>query len=116
MLSCVDGQTDVYPSRDEFRMAIHFSNKRNNSQKNDPSSLTMTTTDPSSVLKQGDVLRLEVSPQYATIRVLPNGNEGNDANFPRNLHNAAELFLKCGMVPQAVKLKECVDGLLQTKN
>jgi len=72
-----------------------------------------TMTDPSSVLKQGDVLRLEVSPQYATIRVIPNGSEAQNANFPKNLHNAAELFLKLGMVPQAVKLKECVDALLQ---
>ena len=69
-------------------------------------------TDPSAVLKQGDMLRLEVSPQYATLHVVPNGDEGQDANFPRNLHNAAELFLRLGMVPQAVKLKECVDGLL----
>lgn len=58
------------------------------------------------------MLRLEISKQYATIRVVPNGDEGKDQNFPRNLHNAAELFLKCGMVPQAVKLRECVDALL----
>lgn len=64
------------------------------------------------MLKDGDVLRLEVSPKYATIQVLPNGNEGMDANFPRNLHNAAELFLKCGLVPNAVKLKECTDAVL----
>lgn len=70
-------------------------------------------TDPSSILKQGDVLRLEISPQYATIQVMPNvgTNEGHDANFPRNLHNAAELFLKLGMIPNAVKLKECVDSV-----
>ena len=64
-------------------------------------------------LKQGDVLRLEINPQYAQIRIVPNGTEGQDPNFPRNLHNAAELFLKLGMVPQAVKLKDCTDPLLE---
>ena len=64
-------------------------------------------------IQQGDVLRLEISPKYATIQVVPNGNEGNDANFPRNLHNAAELFLKLGMVPNAVKLKTTTDKLLE---
>ena len=71
------------------------------------------TSDPRAILKDGDVLRLEISPKYATIEVIPNGNEGQDANFPRNLHNAAELFLKCGLVPNAVKLKECTDALLE---
>lgn len=70
-------------------------------------------TDPTDVLKLGDVLRLEVSKQYANIRVISNGDEGKDNNFPCHLHNAAELFLKCGMVPQAVKLRECVDALLE---
>lgn len=70
-------------------------------------------TDPSSVLKQGDVLRLQVSPQYAIIQILPNAAEAKDPNFPHNLHNAAELFLKLGMVPQAVKLKDCVDAILE---
>lgn len=64
-------------------------------------------------IKDGDILRLEVSQKYATISVVPNGNEGLDANFPRNLHNSAELFLKLAMVPQAVKLKETTDKLLE---
>ena len=64
-------------------------------------------------IKHGDVLRLEISPKYATIQVIPNGDEGNDLNFPRNLHNAAELFLKLGMVPNAVKLKDATDKLLE---
>jgi hypothetical protein len=64
-------------------------------------------------IQQGDLLRLEISPKYSTIGVIPNGDEGNDANFPRNLHNAAELFLKLGMVPNAVKLKDGTDKLLE---
>jgi hypothetical protein len=64
-------------------------------------------------IQQGDVLRLEISPKFATIKVIPNGNEGNDANFPRNLHNAVELFLKLGIVPSAVKLKDTTDKLLK---
>lgn len=69
--------------------------------------------DPSNVIKQGDILRLEVSQKYATLHLVPNGNEGKDPNFPHNLHNVAELFLKLGMVPQAVKLKDAVDALLE---
>jgi hypothetical protein len=64
-------------------------------------------------IQQGDLLRLEISPKYSTIGVIPNGDEGNDATFPRNLHNAAELFLKLGMVPNAVKLKDATDKLLE---
>jgi len=65
------------------------------------------------ILEKGDVLRLEVSPQYANIQVIPKGNEGSDANFPRNLHNAAELFLRVGMVPNVVRLKETTDKELE---
>jgi hypothetical protein len=71
-------------------------------------------TERNKILQPGDVLRMEVSPQYAMIKILPNSSqEGQDRNFPRNLHNAAELFLKCGLVPNAVKLKECTDQLLE---
>jgi len=71
-------------------------------------------TDPSTILKEGDVLRLQVSPQYATIKIIPNNSsEASDVNFPHNLHNAVELFLKLGMVPQAVNLKDRVDIMLE---
>ena len=63
-------------------------------------------------IQQGDVLRLEISPKYATIRTVPKPTEAQDANFPRNLHNAAELFLKCGLVPNAVKLKDATDEMM----
>ncbi|CAJ1935634.1 unnamed protein product [Cylindrotheca closterium] len=64
-------------------------------------------------IKQGDILRLEVSPKYAGITVLPNGDEGNDKNFPTNLYSVAELFLRLGMVPNAVNLKTATDKLLE---
>jgi len=66
---------------------------------------------------EGEVVReihLKISPQYATIVVVPKADEVNDANFPRNLHNAAELFLRVGMVENAAKLKTCVDGMITT--
>jgi hypothetical protein len=72
----------------------------------------MTEQPPHKILQQGDVLRMEISSKYATIQIQPNGDEEFDTNFPRNLHNAAELFLKCGLVPNAVRLKECTDSLL----
>jgi hypothetical protein len=64
-------------------------------------------------IKQGDRLRLEISSKYSSISVVPNGDEGNDPNFPRNLHNAAELFLKLGMVPNAGMLKNTTDKVLE---
>ncbi len=64
----------------------------------------------------GEVVRevhLKISPQFATISVTPKEDgEGNDRNFPRNLHNAAELFLRVGMVDNAERLKECGDKLI----
>ncbi len=65
----------------------------------------------------GEVVReihLKISPQYATISVIPKADEVNDVNFPRNLHNAAELFLRVGMVDNAKRLKERVDAMLNT--
>jgi hypothetical protein len=64
----------------------------------------------------GEVVRevhLKISPQYATISVVPKEDgEKNDKNFPRNLHNAAELFLRVGMVNSAEKLKQCADMMI----
>ena len=36
---------------------------------------------------------------FAQIKVEPNRGEERDANFPRNLHNAAELLLNLGDTP-----------------
>ena len=40
------------------------------------------------------------------------GQEARDKNMPRNLHNAAELFLRCGMVDQAEKLQTTTSDML----
>ena len=39
--------------------------------------------------------------------------EGQEANFPRNLHNAAELFLRCGLVDNAQKLTETTNAMFK---
>lgn len=57
-------------------------------------------------------LLLEISPQYATIQVIPKEDETNDKNFPRNLHNAAELFLRVGMLNNVETLKGCTDKMM----
>ena len=66
--------------------------------------------------ESGEILRevhLKISPQYATVAVIPREDgEKFDRNFPRNLHNAAELFLRVGLVPNAEKLKECTDKMI----
>lgn len=57
-------------------------------------------------------LVLEITPQYATIQVIPKEDEINDKNFPRNLHNAAELFLRVGMLKNVETLKGCTDKMM----
>jgi len=64
---------------------------------------------------EGEVLRevhLKISPQYATIVVVPKAEEARDKQFPHNLHNAAELFLRAGMVENAEKLKDSTDKMI----
>jgi hypothetical protein len=51
---------------------------------------------------------LSFSPNFASIKVSPNAGEEKDANFPRNLHNAGELFLRAGMLEHARRLQQCV--------
>jgi len=63
----------------------------------------------------GEVLReieLKIDIRSASILVLPKADELNDANIPRNLHNAAELFLRVGMVDAAERVKRNVADLL----
>lgn len=52
-------------------------------------------------------VHLKVDTRFALIKVV--GEEGQaerDKNMPRNLHNAAELFLRCGLVqrPRTVSI------------
>lgn len=64
---------------------------------------------------EGDIVRevtLGIDTRYATILVVPKSDELNDAKMPRNLHNAAELFLRVGMVENAQRVKETTDLLL----
>ncbi|KAH8088895.1 potassium:proton antiporter [Aureococcus anophagefferens] len=62
-----------------------------------------------------EVLRevhLKVDTRFALVKVLGEaGQEARDKNMPRNLHNAAELFLRCGMVDQAELQKTTSDML-----
>ena len=41
---------------------------------------------------------LSFDPLLATFKVVPNKGEENDTNIPKSLHNAAELFLRAGLV------------------
>lgn len=63
----------------------------------------------------GEVVReieLKIDIRAASILVVPKSDEINDANMPRNLHNAAELFLRVGMVDAAESVKKNVTELL----
>jgi hypothetical protein len=63
----------------------------------------------------GEVLReieLKIDIRSASILVVPKSDEVNDANMPRNLHNAAELFLRAGMIDAAENVKRNVTDLL----
>jgi hypothetical protein len=53
---------------------------------------------------------LKIESRYAEIKVLPNdAQEGKDANFPRNLHSAAELFLRVGIAQNAMCLQRATE-------
>jgi len=66
--------------------------------------------------EEGEIVRevhLKISPQYASVAVVPKEDgEKNDKNFPHNLHNAAELFLRVGIVDNAEKLKVATDKMI----
>lgn len=56
---------------------------------------------------------LSFSPKLAAIKVTPNDEQENkDSNFPRNLHNASEIFLMTGNVESARALYESTQGVL----
>ena len=64
---------------------------------------------------EGEVVRevhLKISPQYASVQVIAKAEEKNDNNFPHNLHNAAELFLRVGMVENAERLRVTTDSMM----
>ena len=64
----------------------------------------------------GEVLReieLKIDIRSASILVIPKIDELNDTNMPKNLHNAAELFLRVGMVDAAERVKKNVADLLE---
>jgi hypothetical protein len=57
---------------------------------------------------------LKVDARYAQIKVLPNDSqEGKDTNFPRNLHNAAELFLRVGLAQNAMALQRATEKVFK---
>ena len=56
---------------------------------------------------------MKVDTRFALITVVPKPDgEGSDANFPRNLHNAAELFLRVDLVDAAERLRETTTAML----
>ena len=58
---------------------------------------------------------LQFDARFATFKVEPNDEaEGKNPNFPRNLHNAAELFAALGYTDAAAKLHACVSRNLAT--
>lgn len=64
---------------------------------------------------EGEVVRevhLKVDTRFALVSVLPKPDETTDANFPRNLHNAAELFLRVDMVENAERLRDDTASML----
>ena len=64
---------------------------------------------------EGEVVRettLAIDTRCASIVVVPKSDEVNDANVPRNLHNAAELFLGVGVVENAERVKDNTGRML----
>ena len=57
---------------------------------------------------------LEVRTEFANLKVEPKVAEGEDrdANFPRNLHNACQLFVMAKMVPNAQRCAAAIGSFL----
>ena len=59
-------------------------------------------------------VHLKVDTRFANVKVVGEaGQEARDKNMPRNLHNAAELFLRCGLVDNAEKLTETTAAMFK---
>ena len=59
-------------------------------------------------------VHLKVDTRFANVKVVgEEGMEARDKNMPRNLHNAAELFLRCGLVANAEKLTETTNAMFK---
>ena len=59
-------------------------------------------------------VHLKVDTRFANVKVVgEEGQEARDKNMPRNLHNAAELFLRCGLVANAEKLQETTNAMFK---
>jgi hypothetical protein len=59
-------------------------------------------------------VHLKVDTRFANVKVVgEEGMEVRDKNMPRNLHNAAELFLRCGLVANAEKLQETTSAMFK---
>jgi hypothetical protein len=49
-----------------------------------------------------------------SVKVEPNGDEGNHKNFPKNVFNALELLTQVGHSSQAQRMQECCNAYLKT--
>ena len=59
-------------------------------------------------------VHLKVDTRFANVKVVgEEGMEARDKNRPRNLHNAAELFLKVGMASNARRLQQTTSALFE---
>lgn len=48
-----------------------------------------------------------IDPRLSAIHVEPNSGEEDDSNIPKNLHNAAELFIQAGKTTAAQQMQRC---------
>ena len=51
----------------------------------------------------------EIKASFANIKVEPKKEEAEEANFPRNLHNACELFVMCNLHENALRCSTCIN-------
>jgi hypothetical protein len=58
-------------------------------------------------------VHLKVDLRFALVKVVPKADEAGDANFPKNLHNAAELLLRANMAEAAERLRASTFPMLE---
>ena len=56
---------------------------------------------------------VEVQRSFANIKVEPKAGEAAEPNFPRNIHNACELFVRCGLVANAKRCADCAAQFIE---
>jgi hypothetical protein len=58
---------------------------------------------------EGANVQLEIDRQYSNFKLIRKEDELDDENFPKSLHNVAELFVRLQMIDHVSQMHKCVE-------